>query len=134
MSRRKTGSVSMVAVKDVEKTSKLLANLFDWQSTHGGPHVDILVTEKKAPALMLHEFNESDHKRFNGIKKKAKGIGQTVYMFVGDIDGVYRKVKRRKLKIVEPLWLNENNDMWEFTFQIAEGYQFTACEGDGWLY
>ena len=38
-------TVGIIAVKDVEKTSKLLSSLFDWKSAHGGSHFDIVAKE-----------------------------------------------------------------------------------------
>ncbi len=87
------GSVGIVAVQDVVETSKLLAGLFNWKSAHGGPEFDILVNGKNIPTLLLHDFDEHEHARFKGIKSKSKGIGQSLYVFVTNIDEVYEKVK-----------------------------------------
>jgi hypothetical protein len=131
---KKIGSVGIIAVRDVVKTAKSLASLFGWRSTHGGAHFDILVTSDNLPALLLHEFDAHDHKRFADVKRRTNGIGYSLYVFVADLDSVYQKVRRRKFKIVEKMWLNENTEMREFTFRLEEGYQFTVCEGDKWLY
>lgn len=92
------------------------------------------MNKKNIPMLMLHEFKAHEHARFRGIDKKLKGVGHSLYVFVDQINSIYQKVQRRKLKIVEPLFLNENSGAKEFTFQIAEGYQFTVCNTDRWLY
>ena len=129
-----TGSVGMIAVQNVVRTSKLLVSLFGWKSVHGGSEFDILMSEKNVPTLLLHDFNEHEHDRFKDVKRKSKGVGLSFYVFVRDLNEVYNKVNRLKLKIVEPMFLNENSKIREFTFQIEEGYQFSVCESDNWLY
>lgn len=128
------GSVGIIAVQNVVKTSKLLVSLFGWKSVHGGSEFDILMSEKNVPTLLLHKFNEHEHDRFKGVEKKSKGVGLSFYVFVRDLDEVYNKIKHLKLKIVEPIFLNENSRTREFTFQIEEGYQFSVCGSDKWLY
>ncbi len=129
-----TGSVGMIAVQNVVRTSKLLVSLFGWKSVHGGSEFDILMSEKNVPTLLLHDFNEHEHDRFKDVKRKSKGVGLSFYVFVRDLNEVYNKVNRLKLKIVEPMFLNENSKVREFTFQIEEGYHFSVCESDNWLY
>jgi|GEM_PF-1012303 len=130
----KTAPVGIIAVKDVVKTSKLLIAVFGWKSMHGGSDFEILMNQRNTPMLMLHEFSAHEHRRFKGIKNKSLGIGQATYVFAKDFDEVLKKVSRRKLKIVEPPFLNENSEAREFTFQIEDGYQFTVCDADQWLY
>ena len=134
MTERYTGSVGIIAVRDVIKTSKILTKLLDWKSVHGGSEFDILINKQNIPALMLHDFDAHEHERFKGIKRKSKGIGQSFYVFVEDIKKAYQMAKRRKLDIVEALFLNQNSGVREFTFCLEEGYQFSVCESDEWLY
>lgn len=92
MKSPKTAPVTILAVKNVVATSKLLCTLFDWKSMHGGVEFDILMTLENVPTLMLHEFKAHEHKCFQGIQRKSKGIGQSVYVFVKNLDTVYAKV------------------------------------------
>jgi hypothetical protein len=63
--------VSIVAVEDVRKTSKMLIALFNWKSMHGGAEFDILMTKDNKPTLMLHKFAAHEHKRFKGIRFRS---------------------------------------------------------------
>ena len=101
---------------------------------HGGREFDILMDQKNIPMLMLHELTTHEHKRFAVIKRKMRGVGQATYVFSKDFDRIYRKIRRRNLEIVEPVFLNENSGSREFTFKLKDGYQFTVCDKDGWLY
>ena len=134
MGKIKTAPVGIVAVKDVVGTSKLLSALFGWKSMHGGREFEILMDAKNVPMLMLHEFSAHEHRRFAGIRKQARGVGQSTYVFSTAIALLYEKVRRRKLKVIEPLFRNENSEAREFTFQIPDGYQFTVCDADSWVY
>ncbi len=129
-----TAPILMIAVKDVQSTSKLFSELFDWKSAHGGSEFDILIDEKNTPSLLLHERLAHDHHRFEGVLEKPLGVGQTLYVFLTSIDEVYGKVQSKNLKIIEPLFLNQNSGAREFTFKIDEGHQFSVCEGDCWVY
>ena len=131
---RNTGPIAIIAVRDVAGTSKLLVAVLGWKSVHGGDEFDILTDAAGTPTLMLHDFDSHEHARFAGIKRKSKGVGHSLYVFVPDLDGAYRKVKRRKLDVVEAVWRNPNTRAREFTFRLEEGYQFSVCETDGWLY
>ena len=134
MGKRHTGAVGIIAVRDVIKTSKLLTKLFNWKSLHGGEEFDILMNQDNIPTLLLHDFDAHEHKRFKGINRKSIGTGHSLYVFVDDLTKTYQAVKRRKLEIVEPLFLNENSRAREFTFKLQEGYQFSVCETDLWMY
>ncbi len=125
--------VTIIAVRDVSKTSKLFSTLFNWKSTHGGNEFDILVDENNIPSLLIHDFNTDEHRRFKGLNRRL-GVGLSIYVFVDDIDSIYKKVKRKKLEIIEPLLLNDNSQAREFTFKISEGYQFSVCDSSHWLF
>jgi hypothetical protein len=78
-------SVPIICVQDVEKTSKLLQNLFNWKSNHGGPEFDDLADKKGRSVLWLHDFDSDHHPRFKGAGKKAMGIGVSIYVLVDDL-------------------------------------------------
>ena len=128
-----TGPVNIIAVRSVVKTSKLLSQLFNWKSSHGGDEFDILLSDQNIPSLLLHDFNAHEHERFKGLNRKL-GVGQSIYVFVDDIKTVYAKVKIKKLEVVEVLFLNENSGANEFTFKLNEGYQFSVCDKNEWLF
>ena len=127
-------SISLIVVKDVMHTSKLLCDLFHWKSTHGGNEFDILKDENNTPAILLHAFNSHDHARFNDIEEKALGVGSSLYIFVKGIDLTYEKVqKNENLIVIEELFLNKNSGAREFTFCLQEGHKFSVCESGTWL-
>ncbi len=128
-------TVSIIAVEDVEATSLVLQELFDWKSSHGGPEFDDLVDKNNRSVLWLHSFEADDHKRFRGAKNKERGVGSSLYVLVEDIEATYVKAqsKLESISIVEELFLNTNAQFQEFTFKLKDGYQFTACEKGPYL-
>jgi len=79
------GSVGILAVRDVVRTSKLLTKLFGWKSVPGAKKFDILINEDGIPSLMLHDFDAHEHDRFKGINRRSIGTRQALYVFVKDI-------------------------------------------------
>ncbi len=134
MTRKISSPVNIIAVENVEATSELLSNIFGWKSVHGGAEFDILMSKDNIPAILLHDYDHHDHKRFRDVSHKQKGVGQSLYVFVDAIEVVYERIQKLKLAIVEPLFLNENSKAREFTFRISEGYQFSVCETNEWLF
>jgi hypothetical protein len=126
-------TVPIICVQDVEKTSKLLQNLFNWKSNHGGPEFDDLADKSGRSVLWLHDFDSDHHPRFKGAGKKPMGIGASIYVLVDDLDAAYKRCQKADVSIVEELAMNENAQFREFTLKIKDGHQFTACEQGPYL-
>ena len=51
----------IIAVTNVEESSKQQQTAFDWTSRHGGSEFDVLVTSQDEIVLCLHKWGEHDH-------------------------------------------------------------------------
>jgi len=51
----------IIAVKDVEQSSKWYQILFDCKSIHGGKEFDVLVDEHDEVIICLHKWDEHEH-------------------------------------------------------------------------
>ncbi|MCO4754486.1 MAG: hypothetical protein KC478_08380 [Bacteriovoracaceae bacterium] len=121
-------TIPIITVRDVEQTSTMLQQLFNWKSEHGGAEFDALIDSKGNSTLWLHHLDTQEHPRFKGSESSSKGLGWSLYVSVQDLDKVYKKAKKFNCEIIEEPFLNENAGFREFTLKIADGYQFSVYQ------
>ncbi len=51
----------IIAVRDIEASSKWYRSVFNWKSLHGGNHFDILASENDEIVLCLHPWERDEH-------------------------------------------------------------------------
>ncbi len=117
---------AMIAVRDVEASSKWYQRLLGCKSNHGGPEFDRLVHDDTV-LLLLHHWHAPEHPSLTSPDAAPVGHGVILYFRVSDLDPVYRRAKELGAEIVREPAVNSLAHQREFTLKDPDGYVVTVC-------
>ena len=98
----------IIAVKDVEASSKWYQSVFGCRSMHGGKEFDILVSENDEILICLHKWGEHDHPTMMNPSIKP-GNGLILYFRSANLEKVRENAGKLQAKIEEDIHL-QNTD------------------------
>jgi predicted enzyme related to lactoylglutathione lyase len=116
----------MLLVGDVRKSAAWYEKLLGARSDHGLEEFDRIVADGHV-LLMLHRADASEH----GAKREGRtrvGHGCVLWIYVSDLDVVYRRARRMKAKILAEPHENEQAGWREFTLRDPDGYSLGIIE------
>lgn len=117
----------IIAVKDVEASSKWYCSLFGCKSMHGGKDFDILVSEDNQVLICLHNWGEHGHPSMTD-SRVTPGNGLILYFRTDNMDIIRQKVEKIGGSIEEDIHLNPNSTKTEFSLRDPDGYYLTITE------
>ena len=92
----------LIAVTDVEASSRWYQRLLGCRSNHGGPAYEQLVSNGHL-VLQLHSFEvEHDHGRIGDRADKPYGNGVLLWFEVDDFDAIMERATEMGVEIVMP--------------------------------
>ena len=117
----------IIAVKDVEASSKWYQKIFGFKSNHGGDHFSVLVSDDNEIILCLHKWNEHNHPTMTNPNITV-GNGLLLYFRTENMDMIYQNAIKAGCVIEEEVHLNPNSLRQEFSFRDLDGYFLTVTE------
>jgi len=126
----------LLAVTDVEASSRWYQYLLGCQSAHGGAEYERLVTNG-ALILQLHSFEvEHHHGRIGDPDDKPYGNGVLLWFEVDDFDAAIVRAAEMKAEIVKPRHRNPPSgeggpNHWECWLHDPDGYTVVLASPDG---
>ncbi|MBJ7881916.1 VOC family protein [Gelidibacter salicanalis] len=117
----------IIAVKDVEASSKWYQSLFGFKSKHGGKEFDILVNNNDEVLLCLHKWREHEHPTMKNPAIKP-GNGLILYFRTENMRLIWQNSKNINAVIEEDIHLNPNSKKEEFSLRDPNGYYLTITE------
>ncbi len=117
----------IIAVKDVEASSKWYQSVFGCRSMHGGKEFDILVSENDEILLCLHKWGEHGHPTMIN-PNIIPGNGLILYFRTENMNGVRQNVEKIGGLVEEDIHLNPNSTKMEFSLRDPDGYYLTITE------
>ncbi|SHI51761.1 hypothetical protein SAMN05443429_102108 [Cruoricaptor ignavus] len=118
---------TIIAVKDVTKSSKWYQDLMNLKSKHGGDSFEMLANEKDEVILCLHCWDEHDHPTMKDPNITV-GNGLILYFRVSDLDEIWNKATRLKLTVEQAPHLNENSGIRQFILRDLDEYYLIISE------
>lgn len=128
---------TLIAVRDVEASSRWYRHLLGLQSDHGGPHYERLLADGVL-VLQLHNRQTEHHHGVIGHPDVAPGNGVLVWFGeVADFDGVVERVARLDATVVLPAHRNPpegrgagpgHREIW---IKDPDGYTVVVASPDG---
>jgi predicted enzyme related to lactoylglutathione lyase len=117
----------IIAVNDVEASSRFYQSLFGWRSMHGGKNFDILVAENGEIMLCLHQWAAHEHPTMAnpGI---TPGNGLILYFRTENMGTIRDNAGKLGCAIEEDVHLNTNSTKMEFSLRDPDGYYLTITE------
>ncbi|TMI62544.1 MAG: glyoxalase [Bacteroidetes bacterium] len=117
----------IIAVKDVEASSKWYQSMFDCRSMHGGKEFDVLISEKDEVLICLHKWGEHGHPTMAN-PHITPGNGLIIYFRTGNMNFIRHNVEKTGWPIEEDIHLNPNSMKKEFSIKDPDGYYLTISE------
>ena len=117
----------IIAVKDVEASSRWYQSVFHCRSMHGGKTFDILVAENDEVLLCLHKWGEHEHPTMAdpGI---TPGNGLILYFRTEHMNAIRQNVEKAGYAVEEEIHLNPNSTKLEFALRDPDGYYLIITE------
>lgn len=117
----------IIAVKDVEASSKWYQSVFGCRSLHGGKEFDILVSENDQILICLHKWGEHGHPTMTNPAIKP-GNGLILYFRTENMEGIRKNASTHGIDVEEDVHLNPNSTKMEFSLRDPDGYYLTISQ------
>lgn len=121
-------SRTLIAVRDVARSSAWYQALLECESGHGGDEYERLMSGKEL-ILQLHAWDVHEHAHIGDPKVKPYGNGVVLWFRVGDFDAAVERARRLKAKVLEEPHVNPNAGHREIWLRDLDGY-VVVIEGD----
>jgi uncharacterized glyoxalase superfamily protein PhnB len=126
----------LIAVGDVESSSRWYRRLFGWTSAHGGPHYERLVARDEI-VLQLHRRDvEHHHGPIGDPGDGPCGNGVLLWFEVDDFDAAVRRAAELRAAVVRERHRNPPSGdggpaHWELWLRDPDGYVVVLASPDG---
>ena len=117
----------IIAVKDVEASSRWYQSVFDCRSMHGGKEFDILLSSENEVFLCLHKWGAHGHPTMEN-PMITTGNGLILYFRTEHMNRIRENVRREGHTVEEEIHLNPNSTKLEFSIRDPDGYYLTVTE------
>jgi catechol 2,3-dioxygenase-like lactoylglutathione lyase family enzyme len=111
----------LIAVRDVQASSRWYQALLGCESGHGGPDYEQLVFEGTM-ILQLHHWDAHDHPHLGNELSEPHGNGVVLWFQADAIDATVKRAKALKATVLEPLKVNTNANHREIWLRDPDGY------------
>lgn len=126
----------LIAVADVEASSRWYQRLLGARSAHGGPEYERLVDADGRLILQLHDWEEDHHHGAIGIRGEHPGNGVVLWFEVDDFDAAVARAVELAATIVLPPHRNppdgsggpNHREIW---LRDLDGYTVVLASPDG---
>ena len=117
----------IIAVKNVDESSKWYESLFGFSRTHGGSDFAVLRSENHEIVLCLHKWGEHGHPSMTN-QEGAAGNGLILYFRTDKINAIRQNAEKKGAAVEEEIHLNPNSQKLEFSLKDPNGYYLTISE------
>ncbi len=111
----------IIAVKDVEQSSKWYQAVFEWNSMHGGNEFDVLTSKEGEIMLCLHKWGAHEHPTMQN-SDLTPGNGLILYFRTKTMEEARQHLKKMDYPVAEEIRLNPNSGKREFSVVDPNGY------------
>lgn len=117
----------IIAVKDVETSSKWYQTIFGCKSMHGGDEFDILVNDETEILCCLRKWGEPTYPTMIN-SDITPGNGLILYFRTANLKLVYQNVIDTGWQVEQNIHINKNTKRQEFSIRDPDGYFLTITE------
>lgn len=111
----------LIAVADVEASSRWYQAVLGCQSGHGGPEYERLVYQGKL-ILQLHHWDIREHPHLGSQTTKPYGNGAVLWFQTDEFDAAITRIRQLEANVLEDIKLNQNAGHREIWLQDPDGY------------
>jgi catechol 2,3-dioxygenase-like lactoylglutathione lyase family enzyme len=113
----------LIAVRDVEASSRWYQRLLGCKSGHGGPDYEQLLFEEEL-LLQLHAWDVEDdeHRHMGSPDIKSRGNGVLLWFQTDDFDAAIARARDLRAEMLVEVHLNTNANHRECWLRDPDGY------------
>jgi uncharacterized glyoxalase superfamily protein PhnB/catechol 2,3-dioxygenase-like lactoylglutathione lyase family enzyme len=120
----------VIAVRDVEASSRWYQRLLGCESGHGGPNYERLVQGGRL-LLQLHAWDHEDHPNLCRADSAPRGHGVLLWFETGDFEGACERARGLGAEVVLDVHVNPNARHREIWLRDPDGYVVVIAGPDG---
>ncbi len=117
----------IIAVKDVNESSKWYQSVFGCKRKHGGDEFAVLEDGNGEILICLHKWGEHEHPTMTDPTIKP-GNGLILYYKTDNLETIRLNLEKMNYPIEEDIHLNSNSRKKEFSLRDPDGYYITITE------
>ncbi|WKV12633.1 VOC family protein [Marivirga harenae] len=117
----------IIAVQNVNESSKWYQSVFNCKRTHGGDEFAVLADENNEVLVCLHKWGKHEHPTMKN-PKITSGNGLILYFRTENMDLIRENLRRLKYPVEEEIHQNPNSTKMEFSVRDLDGYYLTITE------
>ena len=111
----------MIAVHDVEASSRWYQQLLGCESGHGGDEYERLVADGEL-ILQLHKWDVHEHAHLGDPQTRPYGNGVLLWFMIEAFDAVVQRARAMQAPILEQPHVNPNAQHREIWIRDPDGY------------
>ncbi len=120
----------LIAVRDVEGSSRWYQRVLGCKSGHGGTEYERLVDGEKL-ILQLHDWDAHEHLHIGDPAAKPYGNGVLLWFQIGDFDAAVARARALSAEILEGPQVNPNANHREIWLRDPDGYVVVLASAYG---
>ena len=121
----------LIAVRDVEASSRWYQRQLGCRSGHGGTEYEQLVDEGGRLILQLHAWDAHHHPHMGDPTVKPHGNGVLLWFQIGDFDAAVARAHALSTEILEGPMVNPNANHREIWLRDPDGYVVVLASAYG---
>jgi catechol 2,3-dioxygenase-like lactoylglutathione lyase family enzyme len=114
-------SQPLIAVRDVEASSRWYQRLLGCASGHGGREYEQLLRDGQM-ILQLHAWGEHDHPNLGDPDASPHGYGVLLWFATDDFEDAHARARALGAEILRGPAVNPNARQWEIWIRDPDGY------------
>ncbi|WPC06332.1 VOC family protein [Pseudomonas benzenivorans] len=111
----------LLAVRDVEASSRWYQSLLDCRSGHGGPDYEQLVSAGRM-ILQLHHWDAHQHPHLGDPQRRPYGNGVVLWFQTDHFDRAVQRIQALAATVLEGPQVNRNANHREIWLSDPDGY------------
>lgn len=111
----------LIAVRDVESSSRWYQSVLGLRSGHGGPDYEQLMSGERM-VMQLHHWDAHHHPHLGRPDIKARGNGTLLWFETDDFDAAVLRVRQQAAQVLEGPEVNPNAPHREIWLRDPDGY------------
>ncbi|MEP6888788.1 MAG: VOC family protein [Nitrospirales bacterium] len=112
----------LIAVRDVEASSRWYQRLLGCKSGHGGIEYEQLVDKDGTLILQLHDWDAHEHPHMGNPATKPYGNGVLLWFQIADFDVAVARARELSAEVLEGPQVNPNANHREIWLRDPDGY------------
>lgn len=121
----------LIAVRDVERTSRWYQRVFGCKSGHGGADYEQLVDDGGRMILQLHEWDAHGHPHLGDPRAKPYGNGVLLWFQVDDFAAAVERIRSMSAEVLEGPTVNTNANHREIWIRDPNDYVVVLASAYG---